>query len=732
MSHESEVNANPPGSLLTHSPRPAWQPLLTWNQETRRQLRRPDVQPTLLGLVLAVGICYPFFRSGYLFLLDWVIGPHTAVVSSQSLGLFGGLTTSTPALAIEAFVAHVVHGPATWLPLFLFFPLSAFSISRLVGGTVWCRLGAATLYAVNPFVFNRIYVGHIPLLIGYALLPLATKSALNAHTARGVRLLAPAVWWAVLTALSVHYCWIFGVIMLAVACCSRRSAGRTALWLFLNTAVYGLSCAYLLLPHFGTALPLNIGGGSLAAFRTTSDPRLGLLVNVLGLYGFWRTGPGPVLPKTLFAGWPFLLLAILLIAAAGASSSIRRRDRDESDVNGERFLTIVLLVSGALGVLLAMGDQGPTGAVFRWAYYHVPFFNIMREPQKFSMLIALALAVLFGRGISRLMASAGNLKRSSYLAVGALLSVAIPLAYTPTIFSGLDGQIAVSTIPSSWSQANEAMGNGPGKILDLPWHLYQSFPFAGNRVIANPAESSFSRDVISGDNLQVAAFQSNSTSARSTYLQTLFAHGGKIRNFGSLVAPLGVRYVLLSKTVDWSNYSWLTRQRDLKRILDTKDLEVWVNLSYQGVGARYDTVASVRTVGQLETKVARAPGDLAPYVLSRSAKKSGSTPTREGSVSQVSPVSYHVGSGQPGWVAVDALYEPGWSDGTGDVRASAEGTVLVRVGSGSSTITFSPWRLVQIGYVVSALVIGILLFAFIRSSKPRRRRHRHSSKDEMP
>jgi hypothetical protein len=268
--------------------------------------------------------------------------------------------------------------------------------------------------------------------------------------------------------------------------------------------------------------------------------------------------------------------------------------------------------------------------------------------------------------------------------------------------------------------------------LDLPWHLYQSFPFAGNRVIANPAESSFSRDVISGDNLQVAAFQSNSTSARSNYLQTLFAHGGKIRNFGSLVAPLGVRYVVLSKTVDWSNYSWLTRQRDLKRILDTKDLEVWVNLSYQGVGARYDTVASVRTVGQLETKVARAPGDLAPYILSGSAKKSGSTPTREGSVSQVSPVSYRVGSGQPGWVAIDALYEPGWSDGTGDVRASAEGTVLVRVGSGSSTITFSPWRLVQIGYVVSALVIGILLFAFIWSSIPQRRRHRRSSKDAKP
>jgi len=118
---ESAVIAKSPRALLTRSSRPLSQRLLTWTQEARLQLRRPDALPTLMGLALAVGICYPFFRSGYLFLLDWVIGPSSAVVSSQSLGLFGGLTTSTPTLAIEAFVAHIVRGPATWLPLFLFF-----------------------------------------------------------------------------------------------------------------------------------------------------------------------------------------------------------------------------------------------------------------------------------------------------------------------------------------------------------------------------------------------------------------------------------------------------------------------------------------------------------------------------------------------------------------------------------------------------------------------------------
>lgn len=689
--------------------------------------------PTLIGIGIALGVCYPFFRPGYLFLLDWAIGPHTGIITAQSLGLYGGLTTSTPALMIEAVLSHLIHGPATWLPLAIVFPLSAFSASRLVGGSVWCRVGAATLYAVNPFVFNRAYVGHVPLLIGYALLPLATHSAIAARSARGVRLVAPAVWWAVLTALSVHFCWIFGVIMIAVACCSRSNVGRTARWLLINVAVFGFSCAYLLLPHFATTLPVNIGQGSLATFRTTADPRLGLLINVIGLYGFWRTGPGPVLPKALFSGWPLLLLAILLVAGAGAYSMIRRQADDDAndDANdgGRRLLAIVLLVSGTLGVLLAMGDQGPTGALFRWAYYHVPFFNIMREPQKFSMLIALALAIFFGRGVAVLMANAANLRRTTYLLVGVLLSVGIPLAYTPTIFGGLDGQIALSQIPQSWSQANTLMGNGVGKILDLPWHEYLAFSFTDGRVVANPAASSFSRDVISGDNLQVPSFQSNSTSARSNYLQTLFADGPHIKNFGSLVAPLGVQFVILSKSVDWSSYQWLAQQSDLRLLMNTDDLEVWKNLSYKGVGARYSSISSVTSITQLEAIAARAAGQVAPYVLARTPEKSVAPPVRSSSASQVSPVRFNVPSGKPGWVAIDAPFEPGWKAGTSMARASVEGTVLVKVGSAPTTIIFAPWRFVRIGYAISGFLVGLLTLLFAGTSISRARRQRRSARD---
>ena len=177
------------------------------------------------------------------------------------------------------------------------------------------------------------------------------------------------------------------------------------------------------------------------------------------------------------------------------------------------------------------------------------------------------------------------------------------MSYTPTIFGGLDGQLALSQLPSSWARADALMGNGAGKILALPWHQYLEYSFTGGRVIANPAQSSFTRDVIAGDNLQVADFASNSTSPQSKYLQTLFNDGQQLKDFGALVAPLGVQYVVLAKTTDWSSYKWLTHQDDLRLVMTTKSLEVWQNMDFQGVGGRYRSLQSVSSV----TRSSRSP-----------------------------------------------------------------------------------------------------------------------------
>jgi hypothetical protein len=700
-----------------------------------RVARHPHFQSLVVGVVIGCAVCLPLFGDRPVFLLDWATGPHTRVVSPGLLGLNGGLTTGAVASAGVVAVGRVVGPAVTWLVMLAIFPLATVAAGRLTGGSRGARLAAGTLYAVNPFVFNRLYVGHLALLVGYALLPFATISALEAPARRGARMLTPALWWAVLTASSPHFAWIYGVVVLAAAVAHWHEGLRALGWLLCSAAAFAVMSTYVLLPHTATQLPSQAGPASLAIYRTTGDPHLGLFVNVLGLYGFWRTGPGPQLPKDVVAGWPLLLGAILVVAAAGAWGALRRRP-DQPDAGAtvpvnprsRRPTAVLLLIAGAAGYFLALGDQGPTGALFSWAYYHVPFFQVMREPQKFVMLLALAYPVFFGWGVERFSRAVSSRPRAERARIAAGVAGAVlPLAYCPTVFWGLAGQISPSTLPASYARADRLVGAGPGAVLYLPWHLYMYYPFTG-RVVANVAPNSFRREVISGDDVELGRVETQSSSPRSAYIQALLPLGKRLGRFGALVAPLGVQYVVLAKTVDWASYGWLDHQRDLRLAYDSSSLEVWRNEDYSGLGAR---VAQPETVTNLQALVRRAEasGPNGPEGLNGGAvtlsssqvpprgdhpEADGTDPDGEPQVRELSPVAYQVPAGSPGWVSVDVPYQEGWTlDGKAAVP-TAEGTMMFRAGPAGGVVKFEPWGLVKLGYVLSGgtflvLAVGIAL-----------------------
>lgn len=368
--------------------------------------RRQQVLASGWGALLALGICLPLLGSGALWLLDWVSGPHTPLVPPDALGLAGGLVSGVPFTIVANWLVRNFAETGTWIPLVAVFPLAAWGVSRLVGGSNRARVAAATFYCVNPFVFQRIYAGHLGLLLGYALLPFAVASALHFMRLGSWLLPTPALWWAVLTALSPHFAWIYAIVLVAAWLTFQPARLITLGRLVAVGATFLLLSVYVLLPTTQTQLPINTRTASdLATYATTGDPHLGLFVNVLGLYGFWRLGPGPQLPKDVVTGWPFLLLALLFVAGLGAVSRLRRRQDpgDDGGVHTRNWRTATtLLIAGIAGYFLALGDQGPTGPLFRWAYFHVPFFALIREPQKFLMLTALALAVFFGWGVERL------------------------------------------------------------------------------------------------------------------------------------------------------------------------------------------------------------------------------------------------------------------------------------------------------------------------------------------
>ena len=742
----------------------------TSHSQWSRLLLHSDAVTFSLGLLVGLLVCLPFY-GGRLYLLDWSLGPHTGIAGASALGLNGGLTAGIGGAVAAGLLSSWFGGAATWLPLLAFFPIAMVGAGRLTGRSLWSRVAAGTLYAINPFVFNRIFAGHVFLLVGYALLPFAVEATMRSIRSPKIRWSIPALWWAGLTSLSPHFAWIFGLVVAAVALVTVVQRSRpwrsVAGWFVASIGLFTLMSSYLLLPHSTTTLPTQVGPVSLALYRTQGDPHLGLFANVAGLYGFWRIGPGPQMAKDVMSGWPFILFAVIVIIAVGARGALRARDpkvggatagphdanplpssaaadfgavpanSSSSSSNDERQLAIVLVVTGVIGFLLALGDQGPTGRVFLWMYDYVPFFNVMREPQKFVMLVALAYAVFFGWGVERLSRVTLQPLRIGTAVVAVVIGVALPIGYTPTIVNGLAGQVSSSALPSAYQQADDLMGVGPGNVLYLPWHIYMEYPFTNGRVVANVAANTFRRSVISGDNVEASGVETQSTSPRSAFLQQLFASGTKISDFGALVAPLGVRYVVLAKTADWPLYRWLSGQTDLRVVLNTSALEVWQNIAYVGVGTRVSALAStpdfagllgLAKAHSLNHGAVTFGGGAAPTPVTSSTTQQ-STLKGIASVKELSPVAYRVGPGRPGWVVVDAPFQIGWSlDGVA-ATPSALGTVLVPVGSKGGVLRFIPWARVRLGYEISVSVFIVLLVLLYVDRRRRSKAHRLTTEE---
>ena len=636
----------------------------------------PDLPLVVLGVVLAVGVCWPFFGGGRLFLLDWVMGPHARIVTHSLFGLNGGLTTGLPFGLVVRTLNGVVGAPATWLSVACFFPLATVSMGRLVRASTPARLAAATLFAVNPFVFQRLYAGQIALLLGYALLPLAARSLVTAVDRRGLQRYTPILWLALLTGFSPHFAWICAVLLAGVVCFHR---GRLqTLWWAVRVGVGFLATlAYVFIPQLTVTAPSSALGGSLAAFRTAGNPTIGLAGNVAALYGFWRVQDGPTLPNQVVTGWLFLLAALLVVIVAGASAALRDP--------GRRLLAGVLVAAGVVGFFLAMGGQGPTGPLFRWAYVHVPYFAVMREPEKFSTLLALGYAACFGWGIEALAARMRPARRG--WAVMAVVGLALPLGYTPTIFNGLDGQIASSTLPAGWITVERDTASASGRLLSLPWHLYSSFPFTDHRVVADPAPTSYTASVLSSNDAQYAGVPSQGPQGEARYVARLLAEGGGPGTFGALVAPLGVHYVVLSKSSNWRSYAWLGRQADLRLVVDTPSVELYRNTAYAGLGHR------------------------------------GAAPVR-----RLSPVAYRIPPGPPGYVTVDVPYQPGWALDGHPARQTPEGTVMVWADHPGGVLRYSLWPHAALGEGISVLLVVALGVSLLVA----RRRRPSSTSNELP
>jgi len=609
--------------------------------------------PLLLGVVLAALVCYPFV-GGRLLLLDFVSGPHQPLVPATAYGLDGGLTGGVPLAIAFRLLDRLLGQAGSVIPAAIFFPLATTGAARLVRTAVRpARLGAGLFYAVNPFVFDRLYAGQLGVLLGYALLPFAVTALLDA--AQEPHHLGRAACWAGATmVMSVHFAWILVPVTAAIVLTRPR---RVRAALRLGGAALGamaISSYLLIAPLLAGVRPAGVLA-QLISYRTRADPRVGLLVNVAGLYGFFR--PGPIEPKDLFSRWPAVLAALLLIVAIGYVAVLREPERRRDG--------LAILAAGVAGYFLALGDQGPTGDVFRLGYEHVPGFVMMREPDKFAVLAVLAYAYGFGWGITWL--TTGSRQKAARVAPAAL-ALALPLAYTPSLFGGLGGQVKASEIPSSWSSASRLVGQAT--VLFLPWHGYLPTPFTDKRAIANPAESYFAGTVLTSQN-PGPGYAFAAEDPEHVFLDKLLGPPADLQRLRPALADLGVRFVALAKVADWRDFAKVAAAPGIRLVHSSPSLDVFF----------------VRPTAE-ETRDNRR-------------------------VRSVDLVDYRVLPGRPGLVALPVPYTQGWTlDGHPAVRL-ADGQLGVFAPAGGGVVHYGPSGGVlasEIGSLVAALAVAGVAF----------------------
>lgn len=505
----------------------------------------------------------PLLSRGFVLSYDMVFVPHYRW-SLDLLGVSEELPRSVPIEAILAVLSRAIPTDVVQKIILVGLLVLAFvGAGRLVPShTHAARAAAGVLFCWNPFVYERLLIGHWAILLSYATLPWIARAAIDLrtevpHAGRRLGL------WLAAAAFSSPFGGVTAAIV-ALACSGappwNQGARRPA-----RAAGIALGLAIIVnLPWLVPALirpeglPASVRG--LEAFRARSDSPLGSGGSLLSLGGMWNTDVAPPGRDTwLWIPSFSLILATVVLGWA----TLRRR--------WPTFAFVGVLASAAVGLLAAgaLGIPG-FGTVYRWIVLNVPGGGLLRDSQRYLGPLALAYAVGFGVGIDRILEFLR--KAPELVAVAVVLSVLLPVSLAPTLVWGAGGRLDTAQYPASWSEARAIMARDPGQgsVLVLPWHLFFPMSWNGDRVVLDPAQRFFSRSSLTPGGLELRSGPVPPEEPLLARADALVASGAP---FAKIAPALGARYVLVLKEADWRQFR--SRLDGLDPVFDSPELTLF-------------------------------------------------------------------------------------------------------------------------------------------------------------
>ena len=536
------------------------------------------------GGVLALLALGPLLGRGYVLTYDMVFVPRLELTRGL-LGLDTAVARAVPADLLVALASRLVPADLVQkLVLAGVFAGAAAGAARLVPSrSLAARAAAAVLYAWNPFIYERLLMGHWGLLVSYAALPWAARAALDLRAGKQRAVPHLVLSLAVAAAGSPSGGLLAALVALGVAAAPPSGAVDSAGYRVGESATLPLRGAAHRKAGFrpargaalvgGVALVVNApwlvpsllrpGGApvrpeGVEAFAARPDGPLGTVGSLVGLGGIWNALAVP--PGVGSWAWLAGLAVVLAVAVAGWPLLGRRWPVGAA---------VGLLVAAGAGLVVAAAPALPG---LRWlaelVVTQVPGGGLIRDSQKLVAPLALAEAVCFGLGVERVLPALPP----RWVRPAAAGLVAAPVLLLPALAWGAAGRLAAVDYPPAFAEARASMAADPvpGAVLVLPWHLYQPYPWNGDRVVLDPAQRWFTRRAVGNDDLELVGLTVPGEDPYGTRL------GPLVRGSAPLAPALpgaGVRYVLVRKAGDWR--AWPGRLDGLDPVLDRPDLALF-------------------------------------------------------------------------------------------------------------------------------------------------------------
>lgn len=438
----------------------------------------PAVWSLLLVALLLGGALGP----GYTLSYDMVWVPDLSL-GADALGLGTALPRAVPSDAVVAVLDDVL--PAGLLQkLVLLLPLVAAGTgaASFAGPGLTARMVAVTAAVWNPFVAERLAMGHWPVLVGYGLLPWVLLA--GAAWRRSGTMPARLPLLLVLGSLSATTGLVTAVAALAAG--AQRSR---RLWARLCLLVLAANLPWLVsgLLHAGSATSSAVGA---RVFAPHGEGLLPGPASFLSLGGIWNAQV--VLPSR--SGWLGVVATVLMVCLAVAGAL-----RGRSLVPPAVWRPMV--VCWCVGIVLTTLTWGLPGAT-GWLASTVPGAGVLRDGSRLLALAAPLTAVLAGRGAAHLVGALPDVFSRAMIGLACVLA---PVALMPDAALGLSGRLEAVDYPESYDALVDEVASLPaGDVALLPFLSYRA-PSWNNHYhpVLAPLARYLPRDVVVEDQLIV-------------------------------------------------------------------------------------------------------------------------------------------------------------------------------------------------------------------------------------